>query len=291
MNMDTKHIYCDIKHLTRRKPMRLTGTTDIHIAHAEYSTGSRYEECYASPRVWYPSRNSPDGRERQNKGSSKEDSAGHQFDGCIEEDRRVGGPYMCRIPCLWIPLAKHHSQYQRLVEDAADIKAEVERILVAAGITPASLRFGGRISEVDNEDSPELFHYIRRQDLPKINVEIAGMQVFLPHEFAPVVADDRFWDLWKRISDEIAESGKEYQVMFLILCHMGKSKDYTQNPVTAKLQIGAKAENRDYRPLRERLVRLLDDNGWYYIAVLILCGEATSLTHCPMTNSDEWASI
>jgi hypothetical protein len=139
MDIDTKHIYWDIEHLTWRKPMRLTGTTYIHIAHAEYSTGSRYEECYASPRVWYPSRNSPDGRERRNKGSSKEDSAGHQFDGFIEEDLRVGGPYMCRIPCLWIPLAKHHSQYQRLVEDAADIKAEVERILVAAGITPASL--------------------------------------------------------------------------------------------------------------------------------------------------------
>jgi hypothetical protein len=72
---------------------------------------------------------------------------------------------------------------------------------------------------------------------------------------------------------------------------MGKSKDYAQNPVTAKLQIGVKAENRDYRPLRERLVRLLDDNGWHYIAVLILRGAATSLTHCPMTNSDEWASI
>jgi hypothetical protein len=136
--------------------MQLTSPTEIHIAHPEYSTGSRWEECYASPRVWYPSRISPDGRERRNKGSSKEDHAGHQFDGFIEGDLRVGGPYMCRIPCLWIHLDKHHSQYQRLIEDGDDIKAEVERIVVAGGIADASLQFGERISEVDNEESPFL---------------------------------------------------------------------------------------------------------------------------------------
>jgi hypothetical protein len=191
----------------------------------------------------------------------------------------------------------------------ATIKAEVERIVVSGGITDASLRFGGRISEVDNEESPfltllviterkkldskwldtarELFHYIRKQGFPKINIEIADMRVFMPYEFSPVVADEQFWNLWKKISDLIAQTGSEYQFMSLTICHMGKSKDYSQNPLTARIQIGAKAENRDYRPLRELLVKLLDENGWHYIAVLILRGEPASLTHCP----ENWVSI
>jgi hypothetical protein len=49
--------------------------------------------------------------------------------------------------------------------------------------------------------------------------------------------------------------------------------------------------NRDYRPLRELIVKLLDENGWHYIAVLILRGEPASLIHCPMANSENWFSI
>ncbi|KAJ0415671.1 hypothetical protein BJY00DRAFT_317608 [Aspergillus carlsbadensis] len=269
----------------------------------QYATGSLYEECYAGPKRWHTSSATPDGRQRRNRGSSRENAGGALFDGFIEEDFRVGGPYLCRLPCLWFELDKNERPYKRLFENGFDVRWEITRILGSVDMTPVLVKYGQKLSRLEPEDSPlltilvltrrkrfdttwletarRLRNYIRDLGFPSINIEIADFRAFEPPRISPVITDDNdlFQEIRRKVSDVIAQSGRWDQSMSTELCRFGQSLDRTKNPITVRVQIEANAENRDYRPLRERVVALLDANGWHGVAVLILRGGIVSISH------------
>ncbi|KAL3460029.1 hypothetical protein BJX64DRAFT_290678 [Aspergillus heterothallicus] len=278
------------------------------------STGSRFEECYASSTCWgFPWINH-DCRERRHKRSSRQAVAGTFDDGFIDEDLRVGGPYMCRIPAHYIALPRTHKHYHRLVVDADEIIFKIIEILFEANIKPISVDFVGRLSEVETEPAPRLtlLIFARRESLDPIwiysarklwrllnaqfiylDVEIADPRAFTRLEvFDPRDIDDEIlatieYDVWNDIR------GTQYEdtVTSIGVRRITDLGFHTDAPVTLAISILPDSDISEYRPLRERMVRLLNFYRLYEVAVMIIRGEPETLLHSKHPMPDYWSDF
>lgn len=257
------------------------------------STGSRFEECYASPRLVLnagpgsPGSPSSDGRARRNKSSSDESTgAGPAWDNFLNEDLRAGGPYLCSIPLKTTVLPPTH----RLSGPQVEIEEHVRRILSEHGITPTYVHIVQRQSIVEPELVPVVTVYIeasrhrvdgtwvaaarqvldmmRQRGHVGLSVEIADKAAFAPLRFAPVYQTDRIFSLWKELYQKIVRDGVLQKWLTLSCWRIGTSVNSTDNPPTVFVTVPLALEG-DWRHCREGIVRILDQFDLSNVAVRI----------------------
>ncbi|KAK1142576.1 hypothetical protein N8T08_007552 [Aspergillus melleus] len=257
------------------------------------STGSRFEECYASPRLVLkadpgsPGSPSSDGRSRRNKSSSDESSGpGPAWDNFLNEDLRAGGPYLCSIPLKTTVLPRTH----RLSGPQVEIEEHVRRILSEHAITPTYVHILQRQSVVEPELVPIVTVYIeasrrrvdgtwvaaarkvlemmRQRGHVGLSVEIADKAAFDPLRFATVYKTDRIFSLWKEVYQKILREGVLQKWMTLSCWRVGTSVNSADNPPTVIVTVPLALEG-DWRHCREGVVRILDQFNLPNVAVRI----------------------
>ncbi|KAL2843148.1 hypothetical protein BJY01DRAFT_248732 [Aspergillus pseudoustus] len=286
-------------------PVSQGNTLQFPITNRIYSTGSRYEECYAGMQADEPFTTPPDGRLRRNKGSREEEISGPHSDGFIDEDLRVGGPYLCRIPAHYIALPKTHSHYQRLVAENQEVKDHVSRILEAARITPTIVEFIGRLSEVEQEASPVLtllvialrerldpawldtarilWNYLRAEGFTNMNVEIVDLNMLKRLEVSESGLEENVSHyIGEMVEEEIRDGVYWRYITSIAVFRLGWSTNHVENPVTLTITIEPDA------PLREQVVSILNSKELSFVAVMIIRGDIPSLTYLSSPTPDRW---
>lgn len=246
------------------------------------STGSRYEECYASPRLVLqagpssPGSSSSDGRSRRNKSSSNESTGpGPAWDNFLNEDLRAGGPYLCSIPVKTTVLPRTH----RLSGPQLEIEEHVRRILGEYSIAPTYVHILQRQSIIEPELVPIVTVYIeasrrhvdgtwvaaarkildmmRQRGHVGLSVEIADKAAFDPLHFSPVYQTDRIFSCWKEVYKKIIHERVLLNWVTLGCWRIGTSTNSADNPPTVFVTVPLALEG-DWRHSREGVIRILD---------------------------------
>ncbi|XHF98278.1 hypothetical protein AWENTII_001838 [Aspergillus wentii] len=231
------------------------------------SQGSQIEECYASPQVsqatadTFPYPTKPDRRIRSNKGRS-DDEGQEEPGGFINEDLRVGGPYLCSLPAVdgavdlagWEHLHRDHGQRVTLA---------IYSILDSANIDVDGVTFLTRKAMFDAEATPRVTAYISAKG--KKVVEIIDSRPFEHDRFEAVEHTDAIHPVWVDICREIVDACDLTNWITLSCVRLSRHGEEESHP-TVSVTVDKTADG-DWRPARDTIAAILDRRGLHMVAV------------------------
>jgi hypothetical protein len=239
------------------------------------------------------------GRLRSYKGSVGDGQTEWGDDGFINEDYRVGGPYMCSLPLTITPLPRRHRLYSPKEKDR--IRKKVHDILASVGIKKPTMHIARCTSQVKPEHRPittlfihaerenridhmwleaslQIYHFLSDNDMPEVCVEIADPRIYKPYKFAPIQQIPSIWH-WDRV---IAEITKRIDLTDVITIGcMRVQAPIAPNHVPTVLVTVEMESERDFREMRDIITAILDKYGLPTISVLILRDELVTKAKGP----------
>ncbi|KAL2820228.1 hypothetical protein BDW59DRAFT_150909 [Aspergillus cavernicola] len=272
----------------------------ISLAEISYASGA-----FTIPRPGSLSGQSTRSR-RSNRSSSDSDPV-PEFDGFMEEDLRAGGPRLCEAPCetLW-RVPDTMPQYRTLTDPAKKYTQNIRRIAGQEGLQVLEVAYCGRRPLHAPEQKPQLtvLLFVHRRDptergwigiarkilayltgtgINGITVEILDQRFDQrPHLFA-CLPTDPIYQVWQNVGPAIVDQIDLTRIVTVGCYRIGASSDRQQCPVTVVVGVDRRAQ-RDWKPTREHIVRILDSFGLPTVGVLIrLDGHMTRMNTQPAT--------
>jgi len=247
-----------------------------------------------------------DGRKRRSLGSS-DDEGEITVDGFSNEDLRVGGPYLCSLPLLTIPILVAHPLHGLLQEKVSSGGTFSERIhailrdkgvsLIASGPWDHPVTFCLRQSKYYPEDEPiptililatrfvvdddwlqaarRIHSLLRQERVARISVEIADPQAFRQPSMSPVLDSDPIWNKWSSVLSDILRTVELRDIQLIGCYRRGRNKG-KENPVTILVIVNIDSQ-RKWRNTREIITKILDMWTLPLVAVEIIKDRRSSL--------------
>ncbi|KAL5342245.1 hypothetical protein BJX70DRAFT_395215 [Aspergillus crustosus] len=270
--------------------------------------GSDYEQAYASPAVFrqngyaspqpelpntYRGTLGRDGRKRRYQGSSNDDDGAICDDGFINEDLRVGGPYLCPLPATVREFPIQHPIFDplsgfTLMNKAAEImmahnlsysiiQLYEKRSNLWPEISVISICICSRRTRIDGtwlSAARAILAFIDREDIGPIAVEIADPCAFETCMDTLVYMSDPVFDIWDKVQDRILETIDVTDVTKIVCRRSAFAEDPVNNPPTVLMTVDYR-KMLDWRETRDTVVRILDEFGLGMMAVCITKGRVS----------------
>ena len=212
-------------------------------------------------------------------------------DGIRVEERRVGGPHLCRLPAKTSIVRSDDP----ISTNWKVISPKVSEIVQRHGISKTQITVTRRSWWKDTRaekhwpititiwamkyTTEELWHGLCSEILslltnhgyPDLNVEIIDPEVAKPTISYPLRASDTIVTAWPDLKTQIIEIVKSTDCSALQLLRRGKDAAADRNPVTVVLTIPENSSD-DWVNVREQIVTILDKHQFFHVAVEIGIG-------------------
>lgn len=234
-------------------------------------------------------------RARRTHGSSS-GSGEPEDDGFLSKNFRVGGPYLCPYPAVFLPVQTTYPQLESLRIEHLGIYTSASQILRDHGISPETIDF----NELQSIDRPlprpvvtlvvtaerkkldgswisaaRLIHQLLRdKDLGDISVEITDPRAFRRKTCSPVRPSDDIFAAWESVYEAILKTVDKHELTALECFRYGRNEDTANNPPTVILSVIQDSQT-DWELVREQVVNLLDGMGFSHVAVCIMEDQIT----------------
>ncbi|KAL5342239.1 hypothetical protein BJX70DRAFT_410892 [Aspergillus crustosus] len=257
------------------------------------SYGSDIELAYASPVVvelkGADRQLEADGRKRRHRGSSS-DSGNAAWDNFVNEDLRVGGPFMSPLPAKVKPISRTHYLNEVFHGRDSTVLSQVGAILVSHNIAFQSIRVVEKtavfypdrvtltlsvIARRTGEDeswlraSRAIRTFLCQRGLTSVVVEIADPQAFEDTRLSPVERSERVYSVWDSLRDEILATIRLSGVRVVGCFRAGKSHNPADNPPTVLIIVDYRSL-RDFKEERELVIGILTRRNLGQVAVSIV---------------------
>ncbi|KAL4929844.1 uncharacterized protein BDV17DRAFT_290200 [Aspergillus undulatus] len=214
-------------------------------------------------------------RTRRTCRSSSDECPLPVFDGFIEEDFRAGGPRLCEAPretILQVP--DTIPQYRALSDPARDYSGQIETIATNEGlkIVEKNPSHRGWIGI-----SRKILANLTKNVINNFAVEIINPRFEQKPRLFPCLTTDHIYEAWGRVGPAIIDQIDLTGVCTVGCYRIGMNNDHRQCPVTVLVGVDRWCQ-RDWKPTREVIVRILDNSGLSTVGDLIrLDGITTSV--------------
>ncbi|OJJ46494.1 hypothetical protein ASPZODRAFT_142308 [Penicilliopsis zonata CBS 506.65] len=228
-----------------------------------------------------------DRRDRRTRGSSKDDEG--ETEEFINEELRVGGPLLCPLPATSQTILDPTSRYNEILNSDAMLAA-IQEILIEHGITLKDASVGMQTPEWFPQDPPivtltilatkstvhdewlqacqRLHTMLVLHEFPDISVEIIDPRAMLPRFTTPLFRTDKLFLVWDRVLSIILDSIDLADIIVISCWRYGVSSTAEENPPTIIITVDRNSSRR-WKPLREKVVSILDANHIDDVAVLV----------------------
>ncbi|KAL3469335.1 hypothetical protein BJX99DRAFT_265276 [Aspergillus californicus] len=261
------------------------------------SKGSDFELAYASP-VVEPLKGgdkASDGRKRRHLASSDDSSTG--WANFVNEDFRVGGPFLAPLPTRLQPVPQTHPLYDRL-EAPGKVMSNIISIVVSHHVSfevigvvlkcsiydPTTLYLTLDIcaerTELDSAWSDayiKIREYLNSQGLGSLMVEISDSAALKPPRLTPVRETEPIYAQWPQIRERILHDIELRDVRMVGCFRVGRNTDESDNPATVLVIVDPKS-TREWKPTRELVVDILRQSNLPMVAVLVIKDNIRPLT-------------
>lgn len=123
-----------------------------------------------------------------------------------------------------------------------------------------------------------IYRYLKEHNLNDVSVEITGPRAQLRKYCSPVYPTDTIFPVWQTVYESILVSIDTSEFTALECFRYGRGKESMENPPTVIISVRRGSGLRiDFRPVRERVISILDDLYLFDVAVCILENEVTKL--------------
>lgn len=256
------------------------------------------EICHAStafqsrPRTLFH-KNPPPARARRSEGSSTDTTPTPDAEGFVESDLRAGGPTLCESPCETIRnIPTSLENYDRFLGPGSfQLMTKLNDICRNDNVRPDHMEFCGRRSMYEPNQHPvltlrvvakrnvpsqtswtvvsrKLYHYLRGEGITNASVEIMDAKFEQSPGIYACVPSDRIFPIWKQVALQIFHQ-IDCRGVFTIGCfRIGNDNDRSKCPPTILLGVD-RAVKRNWKPVRDTIVTILDNRGLFNVAVTI----------------------
>lgn len=231
----------------------------------------------------------PDRRRRRSRHSS-DDEGELLEDGFVNEDIRVGGPYLCLLPVKRIPMTStHHGK----TNNTKALCQGIVNILNKKKISPSFLQPVGRLSKQNPEKTPvptmlilakrgeldetwlqttrEVHAYLLEKGIQDMAVELADPAAFQPLLTSTIKHSDKVFHWWEKVLAEILKFLDPKEVN-MVGCHRrGRDTNGADNFPTVVVVVDPKID-KSWKATRERIIAILDSYQLSMVGVEIIKG-------------------
>lgn len=210
-------------------------------------------------------------------------------DGFINEARRAGGPYLFPLPVVKLKY-QQEDPLNEFLEDCT-LTRPITAILNEHGVYPLSMRLRKCEYKFYNEfdylptliisatrdtfdDSwvkacRKVWRHLSDAGLGQVNVEISDLEIQQQFFVSPIQRTDPVWPVRMEIQDRIQAEVDITDMITLGTIRMGTCDSREEMPLTVSMDVRYDS-NRDWRVLRDQIVKILDDMNLPMVGVIIM---------------------
>ncbi|KAE8150227.1 hypothetical protein BDV25DRAFT_140064 [Aspergillus avenaceus] len=241
------------------------------------------------------SRNLPrydDPRRKRTKRSSSDEVPVPQNDGLLEEDYRAGGPRLCELPAVKAIIPSTHPDANLIEQKRGSLILGIQAITRDSSLDVLEVDLVGRKARgsawqpslvtamvTAHRPSPDergwlgvarrILEYLVTEGLEATNVEIIDPCLESTPYVFPCYQSDPIYPYWERVACRILQRFELKDWVSLGCQRVGRINSQSLCPPTVVLSVSRTASHRHWKPVREGILRILDQYNLFTVGVLI----------------------